>query len=365
MVVILALLCIFFLFTTFAPLTHRPEWWIRVWDFPRLQLLILSLLLAIVNFTMLFHTESSWQMTIFSIALIAHIICIAYQSYWIFPYTKYSKKQVIAATGYDTTHPRLRLMVTNVLTPNRHAEKLLALIATERPDIVVAVETDQWWQTQLDVIETDYPYTIKCPLDNLYGMHIYSRLPISEEEIQFLVDEEIPSMHMKVHLNDHDEIILHCLHPMPPSPTENDESSDRDAELVMVGKTAAKATLPVIVTGDLNDVAWSQTTRLFLKMSQLLDPRRGRGMYSTFHAHHAFLRWPLDHVFHSDDFILGSIRRLDSIGSDHFPILVELVLKPREGQQQEGLEKTSSDEELAQEKLAETHSSPNEVHQPT
>lgn len=365
MVVLLVLLGILFLFITFAPLTHRPEWWIRVWDFPRLQILLLSLILGVIDITMLFHTSVAWQQTIYIVAALTQFACVLYQSYWIYPYSKYSKKQVIAATGYDTIHPRLRLMVTNVLTPNRHAEKLLALIAAEQPDIVIAVETDLWWQQQLDVIEKDYPYTLKCPLDNLYGMHIYSRLPLSDAEIQFLVDAEIPSMHMKVRLNDHDDIILHCLHPMPPSPTENDESTDRDAELVMVGKMAAKSNLPVIVTGDLNDVAWSQTTRLFLKVSQLLDPRRGRGMYSTFHAQHAFLRWPLDHVFHSDDFILGSIHRLDSIGSDHFPILVELVLKPQEGAQQEGLEKTADDEALAQEKLDDTHSNPNEVHQPT
>ncbi len=34
------------------------------------------------------------------------------------------------------------------------------------------------WQEQLAVIEKDYPYRVPVPLDNLYGMHLYSRLPL-------------------------------------------------------------------------------------------------------------------------------------------------------------------------------------------
>ena len=105
------------------------------------------------------------------------------------------------------------------------------------------------------------------------------------------------------------------------------------------------------MTGDLNDVAWSRTTRLFMKVSGLLDPRRGRGMYNTFHASYPFLRWPLDHVFHSKHFTLIDLHRLEFMGSDHFPIMVELALTPQEGNDQESLEIDEEDIEEAQEKM--------------
>lgn len=38
----------------------------------------------------------------------------------------------------------------------------------------------------------------------------------------------------------------------------------------------------------------------------------------------SFLRFPLDHVFCSADFTLTSIKRMNSCGSDHFPMCINL-----------------------------------------
>jgi hypothetical protein len=141
------------------------------------------------------------------------------------------------------------------------------------------------------------------------------------------------------------------MHPRPPEPIRNQDSAPRDAELVMIGKqiAAEERHVPTVVCGDLNDVAWSYTTQLFLRLSKLLDPRMGRGLYNSYSANSRIFRFPLDHVFHSNEFKLVDLRVCDHVGSDHFPMLIELSCDPEAAAQQEEPDEKASDREDAQE----------------
>ncbi|WP_298943060.1 endonuclease/exonuclease/phosphatase family protein [uncultured Psychromonas sp.] len=313
---IILLTCLMFSITL-APLLPTNHWLSRVWEFPRVQIAVITVSLAIASF---YIDSPIMQITL----IVVNGLLSSYQIAWIFPYTRLYPIQVRkAASSHEQT--KIKIMTSNVLMPNHSANKLIELVNRHQPDVLVTLETDLWWQKALQPLHVDYPHRVNQPLDNLYGMHLYSKLPLEDVQLLNLIEEGIPSIHCYLVLKNEIKVKCHFLHPAPPSPTENETSTPRDRELLVIAKQVAGKTEPIIVTGDLNDVAWSPTTRAFRRISGLKDPRMGRGMFNTFHASYPFLRWPLDHIFHSEHFELGAIHRMPSIDSDHFPLLSELV----------------------------------------
>ena len=341
------ILSVVVIWLTFWSLIPRDEWWFRGADFPRLQILALGA----IAFILLIVWKAEWD-TPREIIFVALIAAMAYQLKMVLPYTMLWKKQVKLVSQVQLDESKQFFMiVSNVLTTNTKYHLLIELIKKHQPDLVLTLETDQTWQNELAVIEADYPYRVPVPLDNLYGMHLYSKLELTETEVKFILSDEIPSIHTRVTLPSGNQVQLYCLHPKPPSPTEAKDSTLRDAELLIVGDQIKDIDESCIVMGDLNDVAWSRTTRLFQRISGLLDPRVGRHFVNTFHADYPLLRWSLDHVFHSTDFALVHMERLPHMGSDHFPVYVVLQTGRIFEQTQQELEQTDEDEQEAQEAI--------------
>lgn len=342
---------------TLLPLSRSPAWWVRVPEFPRLQWLVLSAVLLLLSL-LLPGVRDPGAWTCAAIAL----SCLLYHGGWIFSYTPLKGTEV--KQGGVPGAERVGILVANVLMSNRDADTLLSQVGEHRPDLVLTLETDDWWEQQLDSLEPGYPHSIKCPQDDTYGMHLYSRLPLEDGKVEYLVEDTVPSIHVGVRLKGGALVQAHFLHPAPPVPMHKADSVERDAELIVLARTIKECEKPLIVAGDLNDVAWSATTRLFRRISGLLDPRIGRGMFNTFHAGHWYLRWPLDHLFHSAHFQVTSITRLKPFGSDHFPLYTELEYFPVLAEEQTPPQQEKSDIEQAvrlQERAAPTKPA---AHQP-
>ncbi|SDU01253.1 endonuclease/exonuclease/phosphatase family protein [Halopseudomonas salegens] len=320
MTILLALLTVMLAAVTLLGRLPIHDWWARVCEFPRLQIVCLALPVALLG-AFLTPPPGQWL-----IPLICSLVIIK-QVARILPWTALWPVQMQTADTGQADR-KITIMVANVLTSNHNSDALIEQVHAQQPDILLTLESDAWWQAQLDEALGDWPHSVCVPQDNLYGMHLYSRLALEETQVSFLIQDDIPSIHTWIRLPCGECIYLHALHPRPPAPNESEESLWRDAELLLIGKKIHQGDYPAIVAGDLNDVAWSRTSRLFRRISGMLDPRRGRGMFNSFHAHYWFLRWPLDHVFTTEHFTLSRMHRLKDFGSDHFPIIATLCYRP-------------------------------------
>jgi len=307
---------------TVLPLVRSEHWVVRVFDFPRLQITVVFVAVFAGYLAVRGDPGLAGQLFLGLMAL-----CLAYQLWRMWPYTPLHPRQVKRAERRDD--PRtLSVLISNILMTNRDAEKLRALIRRYDPDLVMVVETDAWWEAQLREVERTRPHVLRRPQANTYGMLLYSRYPLVDPQFRFLVQDDVPSIHAGVRLPSGDCVTLRGLHPRPPAPGESATSKERDAELLIVAKELQGRDEPCIVVGDLNDVAWSRTNAMFQKISGLLDPRVGRGFYSTFNANWPAIRFPLDHAFVSHHFRVAAFEVLPHVGSDHFPVFARLVLSP-------------------------------------
>ncbi len=345
---ILVVISLVFIVATILPMMRYGYWWIRIFDYPRAQIAVGGLI--ILALYLLYYDSSNIAE---KIVLPILAICVIYELYKMYPYTPLASKQVLDRSNNNSERV-FSILVSNIYRKNRNAGNFLELVRITKPDIICILEPDEWWDSKLSVLSPEFPYSNKHITNDGYGMIFFSKLKVVSTEVNFIVEDHIPSIHSLLELKSGDLIEFYCVHPDPPNPKYSQDTTERDAELLIIGKAAKESKLPVIVAGDLNDVAWSYTTVLFQKVSGMLDPRIGRGFYNSFHAKNPAIRFPLDHVFVTESFRLVELKRMPDIDSDHFPIYVELSLEPENKSDQKSSKPQASEGDMkeAQEKIS-------------
>ena len=309
----------FMLLTSFLPILPWQHWVFRATEYPGLQKCVISLLCATALYFLYPHLPV-WVIILIA-ALVVNAALLVHK---FFPYLPIRLKGTEVKRS-DKEESTLRILIGNVLQPNENYENYINQIEQENTDCFTLVEVNEKWVNEVKQrLGEKFPFQILEPLDNLYGMAFFSKHPIKNFKTEYLVKDDIPSMKCDL-IKDGTTHHIQIVHPQPPSPTESNYSINKDKELMILADRMKDMKQPRMVIGDFNDVAWSKTTRLFQKISRLLDPRKGRGFYSTFHAAYWFMRFPLDHIFVSDHYSLVEMKRLQAYGSDHFPMIAEMA----------------------------------------
>ncbi len=244
--------------------------------------------------------------------MVVMLACFVFQFLKISPYTPFYEYEIGESKNNQASE--ISFFTANVLQENEEYNKLTEEMNRLDADVMVFTETDAKWTQEINKkLPEAYRYRIEIPLDNTYGMLLYSKFELGQGGVQYLVNDTIPSIHTEIIIGENEKIQLHAIHPTPPMPQQNPESTERDAELMKTAFLSKDRNLPVVVVGDFNDVPWSESMLLFQDVAMLHDGRVGRGFYNTFDATSPIMRWPLDHIFTSEEFRLKDIHLGDQI----------------------------------------------------
>lgn len=334
------------LLLSILPLIPSSHWVFRVADFGKIQINVLTAITFIAGFFLFGENYWFYTQIVLAILLIYHTITLI-------KYTRFYPSKKITTSGKNPSSS-IKIISANIYQFNQEYHRFIHIIKNNQPDIFLTMESNGAWEKALTVLEKEFPHHHRVTLENTYGMHFYSKIKIKTAQTHFYVADDIPSIEVHLLTDDGFEFIFFGIHPPPPSPTEEETSKERDGDLLSVAKRVQEIKEPVIVIGDFNNVAWSKSSILFRKTSELIDPRVGRGFISTFHAKYQLLRLPIDLMFHSETIFIKELKTLEKFGSDHLPVFCEFFIDLENKAQNEKLETADSTEKAeAEEMIAE------------
>lgn len=303
--------------TTLLPFTRTQAWWIRCWDFPRVHIAGLGVICCVLA---LWVTPPAYLwITLVSAGF------LVFQTAKILPYTPLYPTEITLEPN-PPENASFLILAANVLKENKDRSKISDLILSNRPEILLLMETDTSWDAALAKALDTYKTVESFPRDDHYGMIFATNLDVTSFDFKCFSDDETPTAVAALVAPNGAHFSFIGLHPRPPVPGV--DTSDRDEQIHTSATIAHKLNRPVICMGDFNDVAWSRTSKLVKKRGQFSDPRVGRGFFSSFDATHPLLRFPIDQMYVTRGARLVSFGRGPDVGSDHFPMMATVFIDP-------------------------------------
>ncbi|KQZ94399.1 AP endonuclease [Mesorhizobium sp. Root157] len=215
-----------------------------------------------------------------------------------------------------------RLLQMNLRFDNRTPEKVLSLVGRTKPDVVTLDEVSSMWDGKLDLLKSAYPYRVVCPRPNsVFGVALLSRRPFTENEETHCFERgslavaTVDFAGAKVDVG-----AIHLGWPWP---------FQQERQIAILLQPLASLAPTAIMAGDLNATPWSTAAHDIAKAGglTLMHSVGPTWLFLPFPDFLRFAGLPIDNVFSKGDILIHSAERLESIGSDHLPILIEFSIK--------------------------------------
>ncbi len=226
----------------------------------------------------------------------------------------------------------LRLFSLNMHGSDTDPDKFLALIAAEKPDVIVLTEVAGDIEQRMASLEGAYPHRVAPRNKGLHEMALYSRWPIAAIETNRSAHPEMPVLNADLCPPAGERgacLRLVALHARAPFARG---AAIRDRQLALAARLSAMRPGPAAIVGDLNLTPWSPTFARLIDSARLRDTSRLRGLRPTWQTANlpagiaALFALSIDHALVSQDIAPRASRVGPDLGSDHRPIIVDVQL---------------------------------------
>jgi endonuclease/exonuclease/phosphatase (EEP) superfamily protein YafD len=232
--------------------------------------------------------------------------------------TSYARAAGSAPTDDERS---LRIMMYNIYHRNPDLNGVIDEIKRHDPDVVFLMEYSDAIQQQIESAFAAYPHRLIRPSRMTMGLALFSRIPFESAEIHRFEATRIPIYQA--------EMIVHGTpitfiggHPWPPQPQWGQLHRNQMLEITRI---ASRSSTPLIVAGDFNAAPWSYMMQNLSESANVENVRQQFDITKTWFPV-PFFGLPLDHVLVSDEWRVLKYQYGNPGGSDHAPMIIDLLL---------------------------------------
>ncbi|HSD73271.1 MAG TPA: endonuclease/exonuclease/phosphatase family protein [Steroidobacteraceae bacterium] len=218
----------------------------------------------------------------------------------------------------------LRLMAFNIFGFNHDHERVLNYLRRELPDVLVLLEVTPEWVPVVRELAAQYPHQWINAGDDATGIAMMSRERPSAAATLNLAQRGVASYLLTFGDEGAALSVLgtHLSWPLGPR-----ASATRNRQLEGIAQLARASTHPLVVMGDLNITPFSSHFTQTLRDGGLRRCVPGVGLMPTWPARVLPFYIQIDHCLASAGVLAWNFRTGEYLGSDHYPISVEVAVK--------------------------------------
>jgi len=227
----------------------------------------------------------------------------------------------VAATGTDAAP--VKAVLLNLWFRNERHERVLAYVREARPDLAVFLETTPAWRDALRQLGDVLPYQARAG-----EVFVASRRPLGALEAVPLAEAGAMAVRFGFETPRGPLTVIGAHANWPLGATV---AASRNRELARLAELARQSPAPAVVLGDFNLTAYSPVFAELLARAGMHDCSAGQGLHGTWPALFPPLLLQIDHCLADPGIAIRALRTGPWVGSDHFPLEVELVLPDASG----------------------------------